>query len=51
MLEASEGGPNVMELVVGAIGKMGEYVKSPGTKVDWSQYAEHGYEKLEEQRV
>jgi hypothetical protein len=25
---------------------MGEYVKSPELKVDWSQYAEHGYERL-----
>lgn len=27
-------------------GKMGEHVKNPGIKVDWSQYAEHGYERL-----
>ena len=25
---------------------MGEYVNNPGTKVDWTQYAEHGYERL-----
>lgn len=27
-------------------GKMGEYVKSPGIKVDWSQYAQHGFDRL-----
>jgi hypothetical protein len=25
---------------------MGTYVKNPETKVDWSQYAEHGYKRL-----
>jgi len=29
-------------------GKMGKYVQNPGTKVNWSQYAEHGYGRLTE---
>lgn len=29
-------------------GKMGVYTKNPGVKVDWSQYAEHGFEKMTE---
>lgn len=29
-------------------GKMGKYVKNPGTKVDWSKYAEHGMDRLAE---
>ena len=27
-------------------GKMGKYVENPGIKVDWSQYAEHGAERM-----
>ncbi|MGD1819839.1 MAG: hypothetical protein ACPKOI_08185, partial [Pleomorphochaeta sp.] len=29
-------------------GKMGVYTKNPGVKVDWSQYAEHGFERMTE---
>ena len=29
-----------------SMGMMGEYVDNPGIKVDWSQYAEHGFERL-----
>ena len=29
-----------------SFGKMGSYVNNPGIKVDWFQYAEHGYERI-----
>lgn len=29
-----------------SFGKMGSYVNNPGIKVDWLQYAEHGYERI-----
>ena len=32
-------------------GKMGVYAKNPGVKVDWSQFAEHGFERMAERGV
>jgi hypothetical protein len=32
-------------------GKMGVYAKNPGIKVDWSQFAEHGFERMAERGV
>lgn len=29
-------------------GKMGTYVKNPNIKVDWSQYSEHGFERMQQ---
>ena len=29
-------------------GKMGTYVENPNIKVDWSQYAEHGFERMQQ---
>ena len=29
-------------------GKMGTYVENPNIKVDWSQYAEHGLERMQQ---
>ena len=29
-------------------GKMGTYVENPDIKVDWSQYAEHGFERMQQ---
>lgn len=27
-------------------GKMGQYVENPNIKVDWTQYAQHGAERM-----
>ena len=32
-------------------GKMGIYTKNPRIKVDWSQFAEHGYERMAERGI
>ena len=29
-------------------GKMGTYVENPGIKIDWTQYAEHGFERMQQ---
>lgn len=29
-------------------GKMGTYVVNPNIKVDWSQYADHGFERMQQ---
>ena len=48
-VEGGKGGSNTGLAQYGDdFGKMGTYVENPNIKVDWSQYAEHGFERMQQ---
>ncbi len=46
--EALEGGTSTLAQYGDDFGKMGTYVENPNIKVDWTQYAEHGAERMQQ---
>ena len=46
--DAVEGGTSVLAKYGDDFGKMGIYVENPNVKVDWSQYAEHAAERMQQ---
>ncbi len=43
-----EGGSNTIAKYGDDFGKMGTYVENPQIKVDWSKYAEHAAERMQQ---